>query len=130
MARWQNEVATNARLNKPRAGLEAATSRRLVALSEDAGADALLLAIVNLAKTLGMSVIAEGVETPEQWLRINTSGCEKIQGYIASRPLQADNVVPFLQSKIPTMKAPGTSNVPRQSAALSVVSGSIPIVQP
>lgn len=78
----------------------------VVALGEDPKADALLLAIVNLAKTLGMGVIAEGVETQEQWLRISTSGCEKIQGYIASRPLQADNVVPFLQSKIPVLEVP------------------------
>lgn len=89
----------------------------VVALGEDPKADALLLAIVNLAKTLGMSVIAEGVETQEQWLRINRSGCKKIQGYIASRPLQADNVVPFLQSKIPTMETPESGNAPRQSAA-------------
>lgn len=89
----------------------------VVALVQDPKADALLLAIVNLAKTLGMSVIAEGVETQEQWLRINRSGCKKIQGYIASRPLQADNVVPFLQSKIPTMETPESGNAPRQSAA-------------
>ncbi|MEQ1784178.1 MAG: EAL domain-containing protein, partial [Hyphomonadaceae bacterium] len=78
----------------------------VVALGEDPRADGLLVAIVNLAKTLGMRVIAEGVETQEQWLRISSAGCQKIQGYIASRPLQANNVVDFLKSEIPVLDLP------------------------
>jgi diguanylate cyclase (GGDEF)-like protein len=89
----------------------------VVALGEDPKADALLLGIVNLAKTLGMRVIAEGVETQEQWLRISTAGCEKIQGYIASRPLQPDNVVPFLRSNIPTLRLPHPDQDALHSAA-------------
>jgi len=89
----------------------------VVALGEDPKADALLSGIVNLAKTLGMRVIAEGVETQEQWRRISTSGCEKIQGFIASRPLQADNVVPFLRSKVPTLRIQHTDKDGLQSVA-------------
>ena len=78
----------------------------VVALGQDPRADGLLVAIVNLAKTLGMRVIAEGVETQEQWLRISSAGCKEIQGYIASRPLQANNVVDFLKSDIPVLDLP------------------------
>lgn len=78
----------------------------VVALGQDPRADGLLVAIVNLAKTLGMRVIAEGVETQEQWLRISSAGCRKIQGYIASRPLQANSVGDFLKSEIPALDLP------------------------
>ena len=74
----------------------------ITVISRDVGI-LLTVAIVNLAKTLGMRVIAEGVETQEQWLRISSAGCQKIQGYVASRPLQANNVVDFLKGGIPVL---------------------------
>lgn len=48
---------------------------------------AIILSILGLAKGLGLSVVAEGVETAahEQWLR--TQGCDYLQGYLYSRPL-------------------------------------------
>lgn len=43
--------------------------------------------IVALAKTLKMRVLAEGIETPEQYQFLCDSGCEEYQGYICSRPV-------------------------------------------
>lgn len=66
-------------------------------LGVDAKADAILNTIVKLAGALEMKVIAEGVETTDQWLRLAAVGCPKVQGYIASRPLTPDAVLAFIE---------------------------------
>lgn len=65
-------------------------------LGHDAKSDALFGAIVKLAQALGMRVIAEGVETHEQWLRLTAAGCPKVQGYVASKPLCAADAIDFI----------------------------------
>jgi diguanylate cyclase (GGDEF)-like protein/PAS domain S-box-containing protein len=47
--------------------------------------------IVTLAHSLGMSVIAEGVETSPQRRRLRGLGCERAQGHLISRPLSPDD---------------------------------------
>ncbi len=49
-------------------------------------------AIVAIAHTLGMRVIAEGVETPLQLSIIRDLGCEEIQGFYVSKPLEACSI--------------------------------------
>ena len=46
--------------------------------------------MINLAHRLGITVIAEGVETPEQFGLLAQMGCEFIQGYWVSRPVEPD----------------------------------------
>jgi EAL domain-containing protein (putative c-di-GMP-specific phosphodiesterase class I) len=50
----------------------------------------LVSAIIAMAAALGMSVVAEGVETIEQAERLAEMGCETAQGFYYSRPLPAD----------------------------------------
>jgi len=51
---------------------------------------AIVAAVINLAHTLGLFAIAEGVESPAQIARLRTLGCDLIQGFVVSRPLDAD----------------------------------------
>ena len=59
--------------------------------------------IIQLAKHLNMKVIAEGVENQSQAYILHILGCNEIQGYFISKPLPADEVVPFLQEKTATL---------------------------
>ena len=43
-----------------------------------------------MAHGLGMSVVAEGVETPAELQALQNLGCDEIQGYLVSRPVPAD----------------------------------------
>jgi diguanylate cyclase (GGDEF)-like protein len=54
-------------------------------------------AIIQLGKSLGMQVIAEGVETAEQEAYIISEGCHEGQGYHYSKPLQARELAAFLK---------------------------------
>ncbi|MGB6987533.1 MAG: EAL domain-containing protein [Candidatus Aquilonibacter sp.] len=56
---------------------------------EDAQDRAIVRAIVALARSLELEIIAEGVETPEQWQFINELACQRVQGYYFSRPVEA-----------------------------------------
>ncbi|MBU4526694.1 MAG: EAL domain-containing protein [Desulfomicrobium sp.] len=52
--------------------------------------------IVNLAHSLGLSVVAEGIETEPQYLALREMGCEFAQGYHFSRPILPDQVDEFI----------------------------------
>jgi diguanylate cyclase (GGDEF)-like protein/PAS domain S-box-containing protein len=62
---------------------------------EDSNDAAIARTIVNLAKSLGIGVIAEGVETAGQKDFLNESGCNAYQGYFFSRPLSLEKFEEF-----------------------------------
>jgi len=51
--------------------------------------------VIALAQTLGLEIVAEGVETREQWDALVRSGCHYGQGYLFSRPLPLDRFEQF-----------------------------------
>ncbi|WP_432546254.1 putative bifunctional diguanylate cyclase/phosphodiesterase [Kineococcus sp. SYSU DK004] len=61
-------------------------------------ARAVAAAVVSLARTLGLGVVAEGVETPEQDAVLAELGCEAVQGYLYSRPLEPAALLALLRS--------------------------------
>ena len=64
----------------------------------DAGNEAMAItrAIVSLAHSLNLRVVAEGVEKPSQLAVLNALGCEEFQGYLFARPLPVGDVAAFL----------------------------------
>jgi len=52
--------------------------------------------IITMAHSLGLDVVAEGVETAEQLLYLRSQGCDEIQGHWFARPLEADACYTFL----------------------------------
>jgi len=59
----------------------------------------IIQSIMSLAKALEMSVVAEGVETFEQYTYLKEQKCEEIQGYYFSRPLHVEELIPLLKNK-------------------------------
>jgi len=53
-------------------------------------------AILAMARALGMSAVAEGVESQAEADLLRAKGCETLQGFLFSRPLEADEVAAFL----------------------------------
>ena len=66
-------------------------------LLEDEDDATIVRAIIQLGKSLGMQVIAEGVETAEQEAYIIAQGCHEGQGYLYSKPLPARELTLFLK---------------------------------
>jgi diguanylate cyclase (GGDEF)-like protein len=66
-------------------------------LLEDEDDATIVRAIIQLGKSLGMQVIAEGVETAEQEAYIIAQGCHEGQGYFYSKPLPARELTLFLK---------------------------------
>jgi EAL domain-containing protein (putative c-di-GMP-specific phosphodiesterase class I) len=71
---------------------------------------ALIKGIVSIAQTLQMSVIAEGVETEEQYNLLAEIGCEYGQGYLMARPLDLAKAGALLRSGQPLASPPRTAS--------------------
>ncbi|MCC5634522.1 EAL domain-containing protein [Nostoc sp. CHAB 5844] len=54
--------------------------------------------IISIAESMGMTVIAEGVETKEQLIKLRNLNCDFAQGYLFSEPLEQQSVINFIAS--------------------------------
>jgi diguanylate cyclase (GGDEF)-like protein/PAS domain S-box-containing protein len=66
--------------------------------ADDSEDPALVRAIVQMAATLNLDTIAEGIEGSEQLNELLSAGCRSGQGYLFARPLQADALEAFLDT--------------------------------
>jgi EAL domain-containing protein (putative c-di-GMP-specific phosphodiesterase class I) len=73
---------------------------------EDTGESAILVhSVVHLGRALGLTVTAEGVETPEQQRFLQAVGCHLLQGYLFSRPVTAQQIDEMLAKEDPFGRA-------------------------
>ncbi|MEQ4530551.1 MAG: EAL domain-containing protein [Mixta sp.] len=61
-------------------------------LSENSGDATIVSAIVALAQSLNLKVVAEGVETTEQQTFLTNLGCNSLQGYLLGKPISPDRI--------------------------------------
>ena len=81
--------------------------RAFVAKMERGGDDAAIVrAIVALAKSLGLRITSEGIETPAQLTHLRALGCDQGQGYHFARPLPASAFATLLAPAEAAMNVP------------------------
>ena len=66
-------------------------------------AAAIVTAVLSLASALGMSAVAEGVETAEQMHFLQGLGCDRVQGYHIARPMPVDDATAYMHRHPPVI---------------------------
>ena len=61
--------------------------------------------MISFAHLVGMTVVAEGVETDDQYNLLQEMGCDHIQGYLISRPLPSAQATAFINSRQATINS-------------------------
>ena len=74
-------------------------------LTRDPDDEAITSTIITMGHSLGLNVIAEGVETEEQLMYLREQGCDEIQGFWLSPPLDAQRCLTFIRSWQPSAVA-------------------------
>jgi EAL domain-containing protein (putative c-di-GMP-specific phosphodiesterase class I) len=67
-------------------------------LPDDSEDRAIAQAIIGMGKALGMTVVAEGVETAEQETFLRENACDEMQGFLFSKPVPAAELADLLRS--------------------------------
>ena len=87
-------------------------------LPEDTEDRAITQAIIGMGKALGMTVIAEGVETAEQQAFLRSHGCDEMQGFLFSKPLPSRHMAELLRAAPLVVSPPlqgGEEDAPAES---------------
>ncbi|TAJ20087.1 MAG: GGDEF domain-containing protein [Dehalococcoidia bacterium] len=66
-------------------------------VNTDERSERIVSAMIQFGHSLGRTVVAEGIETPEQWDTLRALGCDLAQGYFIARPMPFEEVHPFLE---------------------------------
>ncbi len=70
-------------------------------IESDDDNQAIVASVIALGHSLGLTVVAEGVETMEQLAVLQALECDVLQGYLFARPLPADEFRALLASDVP-----------------------------
>ena len=76
-------------------------------VAENAADQALVNASIAMAHGLGLKVVAEGVETREQWQYLRALGCEFAQGYLFGKPVPGEQFTRLLEQQRQSQLAAG-----------------------
>jgi len=68
-------------------------------IGQDVDGQVICDATIGLAHNLGLTLVAEGVETEAQLDYLRARGCDLVQGYLFSKPLPAEQVVDFIRQR-------------------------------
>lgn len=79
-------------------------------LGRNTKSEAIVRSIIALGRELGLEVIAEGVETPEQKDFLHNSGCNQYQGYLYSVPLSREQFIDRVADLHNQRRRPGNRN--------------------
>lgn len=71
----------------------------VIDLETDPDSEVIAGAIIDLAHSLRLKVVAEGIETSAQWEHLRGRGCDEGQGYLFGRPMIAQDLTQMLQSQ-------------------------------
>lgn len=82
----------------------------------DAGDIKIVRSTIDLGHNMGLRVVAEGIETEDAWRLLSELGCDQGQGYFMSRPIPADQFLPWLAG----WHAPGAAHAPSGMAEASL----------
>ncbi|MDL4771752.1 MULTISPECIES: putative bifunctional diguanylate cyclase/phosphodiesterase [Thermomonosporaceae] len=77
--------------------------------------------IVRLGRDLGLTVVAEGIERPEQLELLRAMDCPRGQGFLVARPMAAGRVESLVRTNLKAQGLPGEVGLPLQDAALPPV---------
>jgi EAL domain-containing protein (putative c-di-GMP-specific phosphodiesterase class I) len=67
-------------------------------LTNDPDDEAITTTVITMAHSLGLNVVAEGVETEEQLQYLREQGCDEIQGFWLARPLDVHHCLAFIRA--------------------------------
>lgn len=81
----------------------------------------IVASIIDLGHKLGLQVVAEGVETTASWKELASMQCDLAQGYLLSRPMPADAVMPWFQSFVPPAESRAAHEQVADRSALGFV---------
>jgi EAL domain-containing protein (putative c-di-GMP-specific phosphodiesterase class I) len=73
--------------------------RSLLPQADDERGRKLFANVVAMARELGLTVVAEGVETPDELAIVDAAGCEVVQGYFYSPPVSSERLDELLSSR-------------------------------
>ena len=84
-------------------------------LGDDPDSEPIVVAIISMARALGLEVVAEGVETERALARLSALDCQVAQGFLLSRPIPAPQMADVLRREL-AERPPSVNVVPLRRA--------------